>query len=347
MAALIPAMLTISVVIPNYNRADLIGETLANVLGQTRPPDEVIVVDDGSTDDSARVIEGFGKRVTLIRQKNAGPGAARNRGLEAATGELIQFMDSDDLWSLNKLQAQERALSESGAGFAYSPWLQARLEGGQARHADPMIQQQPLPPSRLPMAWYLRGWVIVFQCCLFRRSLLDVAGPYREELMPSEDSELLFRILKSGALPVHVPEALTLYRLHGGEQISRGGMTRQRRARDWARYVDVVADQLADTAGLTDADRRHWRWRQFEAVRGLREAGIEPDSEIALGLSSRLGLQGDRLAQRVRAGLARRIGGSSFGPAYGPGPLDSRQEELLRAIGYNPVRVDHAELEGA
>ena len=338
-------MPTISVVIPSYNRADLIGETLANVLGQSRPPDEVIVVDDGSTDDSARVVEGFGDRVTLIRQANAGPGAARNRGLAAARGELIQFMDSDDLWTLNKLEAQERALVASGADFAYSPWLQARLEGGLARHADPAIQQHPLPPSRSPMAWYLRGWVIVFQCCMFRRSLLDAAGRYREDLMPSEDSELLFRILKSGAKPVHVPEAMVLYRLHGGEQISRGGMARQRRAKDWAKYVGVVADQLGEVAGLSDSDQRHWRWRQFEAERGLREVGIEPESAVELGLRSRIGLRGDRLVQRVRAGLARRTGGSSFGAAYGPGPLDADQVELLRATGYDPMRVTHAELE--
>ena len=335
----------LSVVIPNYNRATLIGETLDNVLAQTRPPDEVIVVDDGSTDNSVAIIERYGKRVTLIRQANAGPGAARNRGLAAARGELIQFMDSDDLWSLNKLAAQERALVESAAGFAYSPWLQARLEGGRARHADPVIQQHPLPPSRSELAWYLRGWVIVFQCCLFRRSLLDAAGPYREDLMPSEDSELLFRILKGGARPVHVPEALVLYRLHGGEQISRGGMARQRRAKDWAKYVGVVADQLADTAGLSEADRRHWRWREFEAARGLREAGIASETAVELGLSSRLGLRGDRLANRIRAGVSRRLGGSSFGAAYGSGSLDGHQVELLRAIGYDPASISHAERE--
>ena len=335
----------LSVVIPNYNRAALIGETLDNVLAQTRPPDELIVVDDGSTDDSVAVIERYGKRITLIRQTNAGPGAARNRGLAAARGDLIQFMDSDDLWSLNKLEAQERALVESGADFAYSPWLQARLEGGRARHADPVIQQHPLPPSRSPLAWYLRGWVIVFQCCLFRRSLLDAAGPYREDLMPSEDSELLIRILKGGARPVHVPEALVLYRLHGGEQISRGGMGRQRRAKDWAKYVGVVADQLAATAGLSEADRRHWRWREFEAARGLREAGIASETAVELGLSSRLGLRGDRLANRIRAGVSRRLGGSSFGAAYGSGSLDGHQVELLRAIGYDPASISHAELE--
>lgn len=338
-------MLTLSVVIPNYNRAALIGETLDNVLAQTRPPDEVIVVDDGSTDASVAEIERFAPRVRLIRQQNRGPGPARNRGLAAASGDLIQFMDSDDLWTLNKLEAQERALIAGGADFAYSPWLQARLEEGQARHADPVIQQHPLPPGRSAMACYLRGWVIVFQCCLFRRSLLDAAGAYREDLMPSEDSELLFRILKTGAKPVHVPEALVLYRLHGGEQISRGGMARQRRARDWDHYVSVVAGQLGEVAGLGPGDRRQWRWRQHEAAQGLRDAGIEPESAVALGLPSLLGWHGHRLANRIRAGLARRVGGSSFAAAYGPGPLDPRQTALLTEIGYAPVRTTHADLE--
>ena len=85
---------TISVVIPNYNRAALIGETIENSLRQTRPPDELIVVDDGSTDNFVRVIRNFGNRVVLIEQANKGPGAARNAGLASATGDFVQFFDS-------------------------------------------------------------------------------------------------------------------------------------------------------------------------------------------------------------------------------------------------------------
>ena len=122
-------------------------------------------------------------------------------------------------------------------------------------------------------------------------------------------------------------------------------MALQRRARDWDRYVGVVAAQLGETAGLSDSDRRYWRWRQFEAAQGLREAGIEPDAEIALGLASRIGFNADRLGYRVRAGLTRRLGGSGFAAAYGSGPLDARQASLLEAIGYAPVRTNHAGLE--
>src|SRR5205809_4977851 len=96
----------ISVVIPNFNREMLVGETIANVLAQSLPPYEVIVVDDGSTDKSVEVIRSFGTKVKLVQQPNQGTGTARNAGLKIATGEFVQFQDSDDLYSHNKLEAQ-------------------------------------------------------------------------------------------------------------------------------------------------------------------------------------------------------------------------------------------------
>src|ERR1700677_1213804 len=96
--------LKVSVIIPNFNREALIGETISNLLNQTMAPDEIIVIDDGSKDKSVEVIRSFGDQLTLIQQTNQGPGAARNAGLRIATGEFIQFQDSDDLYSRNKLE---------------------------------------------------------------------------------------------------------------------------------------------------------------------------------------------------------------------------------------------------
>jgi glycosyltransferase involved in cell wall biosynthesis len=96
----------ISVVIPTYNRADLIGRTIASVLAQTLPPDEVLVVDDGSTDDTEAVIAAFGSRVRYVRQDNAGVSVARNRGAGLAGGRWLAFVDSDDLWRPRKLELQ-------------------------------------------------------------------------------------------------------------------------------------------------------------------------------------------------------------------------------------------------
>ena len=97
---------TVSVVIPTYNRGHLVGEAVASVLGQTVPPLEVIVVDDGSTDDTRDRLRPYLPRVTYLHQTNQGVSAARNHGIRKARGEFIAFLDSDDVWHPRKLELQ-------------------------------------------------------------------------------------------------------------------------------------------------------------------------------------------------------------------------------------------------
>jgi len=94
---------SVSVVIPTYNRAHCVGEAIDSVLSQDPPADEIIVVDDGSTDDTVAILKAYGKRITLIRQENAGAAAARNTGLQHASCDWITFLDSDDLWYPGRL----------------------------------------------------------------------------------------------------------------------------------------------------------------------------------------------------------------------------------------------------
>lgn len=96
----------VSVVIPTYNRADLLGDAIASALAQTVPPAEILVVDDGSTDDTPGVVASFGGPVRHIRQERAGQSAARNFGASLASGEFIAMLDSDDLWEPLKLERQ-------------------------------------------------------------------------------------------------------------------------------------------------------------------------------------------------------------------------------------------------
>ena len=104
--------MTVSVVIPTFNRAAMLGDAVQSVLAQTRPADEIIVVDDGSTDDTGRVVEGFGTSVRCLRQENRGVSAARNAGLEAARGTVLAFLDSDDLWHPFKLEIELAVLDK-------------------------------------------------------------------------------------------------------------------------------------------------------------------------------------------------------------------------------------------
>ena len=121
---------SVSVIIPNYNRENFIGATIRNLLAQTLKPYEIIVVDDGSTDNSLGVIHSFGDKVKVLRQANKGPGAARNAGLRVATGEYIQFQDSDDFISLNKLETQVKKIQSTNADLVYGPFVKGFLEGG-------------------------------------------------------------------------------------------------------------------------------------------------------------------------------------------------------------------------
>jgi glycosyltransferase involved in cell wall biosynthesis len=104
---------TVSVVIPTYNRAQFVGEAIESVLGQTARPLEIIVVDDGSTDDTEAVCRKFGAQIRYIRQANGGVSAARNHGIRESRGDLIAFLDSDDRWAPEKLELQAGAIEAS------------------------------------------------------------------------------------------------------------------------------------------------------------------------------------------------------------------------------------------
>lgn len=340
-------MASVSVVIPNYNRAGLIGETLESILSQTRPVDEIIVVDDGSTDDSIQVVESFAPRVRLIAQPNAGPAAARNRGFAASTGDFLQFFDSDDLCAPNKIELQLAALRTSGADIAYSAWLQATLTDGVAEFHEPPLQQGPLPPWRRPESWFLRGWVTVFQTLLIRRTLLERIGPYREDLMPSEDSELLFRFLLAGARMVHVPGTLVLYRRHPAAQISGTSMGAARRARDWLKFTKAVMAHIEARPDIFSIWER-FLWRQEtataeEIAAALPDAAVNsdgPSRKVRWSLATIKRLRG--IARRV----SRRLSGVAFPHFYAQGDLTEAQATLVRGLGYEPRKIGRR-IEGA
>lgn len=103
----------ITAVIPAYNAEKTVARAIESVLAQTRPADEIIVVDDGSADHTSHVVQSFGDKVTLIRQENAGASVARNTGIEAARGDWIAFLDCDDEWLPEKLRLQSEHLSRN------------------------------------------------------------------------------------------------------------------------------------------------------------------------------------------------------------------------------------------
>jgi GT2 family glycosyltransferase len=294
----------ISVIIPAYNRAWLIGETLRSLLNQRLPATEIIVVDDGSTDGTAETIlkmlklgeaeklkisEGkLWPEFKVIRQDNAGPGAARNLGLAEATGEFIHFFDSDDIVAPNKHEVQLRALLDTGADIAYGPWVKGRFAPKEAQIVacgelsvaslnpedtryrlpatiysgftpeGPVLQAGGLPKGDLVKA-LLTNWSIVPHACLFRRSILEKAGGFPEDIWVGEDQMLFLRCLLAGAKVVHTPETMVFYRLGDAGKLTESKEGQRRRVVDWGRFLLKANAEVASGEWRVASESRRIR----------------------------------------------------------------------------------------
>lgn len=193
---------TVSVVIPTYNRARFLPAAVASVRAQTYPCDEILIVDDGSSDNTSEVVAALGAGVRLIRQANAGPAAARNRGINEARCDLVAFLDTDDRWLPGKLAAQvelfqrEPALGLVCADMAIEDDAGARLvesnfvqRGLQQEFAG--LDGRPLPdaPRRLLELNFVNTSTVIA-----KRQLLVGLGGFDTRLRFGEDLELWLRI---------------------------------------------------------------------------------------------------------------------------------------------------------
>ncbi len=229
----------ISVVIAAYNAAALLPETLAAVGAQTLAPDEVIVVDDGSTDETSTRARSFGAHV--ISTPNRGVSAARNTGIAAAAGDWIALLDADDLWHPEKLarQAQAVSLAPDVAAVTCDHYqfrgdgeitLASLLASRRAR-LDALSPQRLAPDVARLDSMGLRlmsiGMAFFPSTLLVRRDLALAAGGFDESMRRCEDYEFLLRLLAQGDLLV-VESALMGYRMHGSslsndaEEMNRG-----------------------------------------------------------------------------------------------------------------------------
>jgi len=182
----------VTVVLPTYNRADTLGRAMATVLAQTCDDLELIVVDDGSTDDSAGVIarHQHDRRVRCLRlSRRGGAAAARNAGIQAGTAPFVAFQDSDDEWTPSKLALQLRVLeADTSIG-----WV-----GGRHRVVTPSDTWEVAPSAVIAGADHraelLDGRAFVTPTWLVRRSVIDAAGGFRADMPCLEDWDLIFRL---------------------------------------------------------------------------------------------------------------------------------------------------------
>jgi glycosyltransferase involved in cell wall biosynthesis len=241
--------LAVSVIIPAYRAAPTIGRALDSLLAQTRPPDEVLVVDDGSPDDLAGALGPYGDRVRLIRQPNGGAASARNRGIAHAAGDLIAFLDADDYWEADKLRRQLDLLGrhpEVGlvAGRFYT---QPPGHGRRQPSADPLpwCGRVLRPGGGDPLALASR---ITTSTVLVRRGVLE-GRRFDPGLGTAEDVDLWVRLVAATPVYLMAEPLVTLV-------LEAGSLSRSDVAAD-SRNMLAVVRRYAGLVGR--AGQRAWR----------------------------------------------------------------------------------------
>jgi glycosyltransferase involved in cell wall biosynthesis len=192
----------VSVVIPAYNAERFLAETLRSVLAQDYDPVEIVVVDDGSTDATAQIARAHGVR--CLRQRNGGQAAARNAGVAAAHGELVAFLDADDICEPSRLRRQvAQLLARPELGFVLAS-MQRRLDPGAP------------PPPGTPPHWFEGPQPgTIASASLVRRSVLERVGSFQDRYRHVSDSEWHSRAADAGVQWEVMPDVLVRYRIHG------------------------------------------------------------------------------------------------------------------------------------
>lgn len=206
----------ISVVIPTYNRADLLRQTLASIEEQTTPPAEIVVVDDGSTDGTRDLLAS--RRVTVVSNETGGwgPARARNAGLERVATEYVAFIDSDDLLFPSALGSLRAALhADPAAPFAYGCGLAVIAIGGGWRHQGVIATTRA--ERRDPLVSLFVRNSVPASGVLARTDAVRRAGGYDPDVEWSEDHHLWIRLAQR-APPAYVPELICAYRRHAGNR---------------------------------------------------------------------------------------------------------------------------------
>lgn len=176
---------SMSVIVPNHNGARFLRSAVDSILAQKGPAPEIIVVDDGSTDDSTRVAGELGDAVCYLRQENHGPAAARNLGLERSSGEIVAFLDVDDVWREDKSSVQLPLLQSTGAHGVWGLTQVMMLTSRDSLAGEFVPWEEPRPYPQLGSF-------------LFRREVFDRVGGFDPDLRYGEDIDLLSRILDAG-----------------------------------------------------------------------------------------------------------------------------------------------------
>ncbi len=280
-------------IIPTYNRCDLVQRAIDSVLAQTHPVDEILVVDDGSTDRTGEALHArYGERIRYHRQANAGVSAARNAGMALATGRYFALLDSDDLWLPEKTARQVAWLdAHPEFGMVLCDVVRVYADG---RPCDTFHRREVLREDGWALRWLLLNPSLVPASVMFRREVFETCGGFDPSLRTAEDIDFHLRVARQWR--IGVVEAPLVEAMRGHDGLSSTATT-------YDDYVKVVERAVADAEGIVDISvrrealaltytrnargmiiRKRWRdaWRLWRAA--LKQAPTAATRKGALSL---------------------------------------------------------------
>ena len=209
---------TVSVIIPAYNCDRYIVQAVESVLLQEQCSYEIIVIDDGSTDLTATVLEPYSDRLNYIKQENQGVAAARNHGIEIAQADFVAFLDADDYFLPGKLARQaEILLKRSDLGIVHSGWQRVDQQGNKLLDVCPWEQ---IP--ELDLENWLRWKPVLPSAMMFRREWLQYVGGFDPRFPPAEDTNLVLKLARKGCKTAWLREITVCYRQHESSAMHKG-----------------------------------------------------------------------------------------------------------------------------
>lgn len=327
-----------SILVPCHNAEAHLAQCLESALAQTHPSIEVVAIDDGSTDGTWGILEGFAARdgrVRIARQENAGASAARNHAMRLAHGDVLQFLDADDLLAPGKIAAQAKALERQPAAVANGRWTRF--------YGDPSAADAREQPS------FRGGAPVDFLCMLVEkrtmvqpnawlvpRAVAEKAGPWDESLSLDDDGEHFARVVLAAEAVVFVPDAECYYR--SGVEGSLSGR-RSRKALEsafrasslWCRHLLAAEDSPRTRQACADKMQRFVYEYYPDAPDLLARAEALVRGHGGSSVEPHVGGRGFKALSRVVGWKkAKRAKDAFYRMGYGKAGLRRKAERLRR-----------------
>ncbi len=266
----------VSAIIPAFNAAETIGRALDSVAGQTYPEIEAVVVDDGSTDDTGAIVREYYPEAVYVRQENAGVGAARNAGADAARGEFLVLLDADDEWDPRYVEH----LVELSELHPDAEILACNAAVSRGKHKFPFCRPPGPAVRELSLYEMLRGVRPPGVAFMIRREVFLRVGGFDASILAAEDLDLMCRVVASGGKLIYSIEPLYHYRLAENSRSGRSYTVRARGQIDMLARFDPRDDSHPWKSTLTGPQ---YSWMvTTELMRGAMAAWREGRREIGL-----------------------------------------------------------------